>query len=95
MVNVGFIQIHLRLDGCRSLKEKRGKIKSVINQLKREYNLSIAEVDLHDHWNDFVFACAVISNDGLYNQQILNQVAQKVDTNWPNYQIMDTHIEYF
>jgi len=45
---VGFGKITLRLHDCRSLKGKRKVVKSMINQLQNNFNVSVAEVGSND-----------------------------------------------
>jgi len=45
---VGFGKIILRLHDCRSLKGKRKVVKSMINQLQNNFNVSVAEVGSND-----------------------------------------------
>jgi uncharacterized protein YlxP (DUF503 family) len=42
---LAILTIHLHLPGCASLKEKRGRIKPIMTRLRREFNLSVAEMD--------------------------------------------------
>lgn len=49
-MNVGVLQFTLRIEGCRSLKEKRSVVKSLKDRARRKFNLAIAEVDDHDVW---------------------------------------------
>ena len=46
------LTIHLHLPTCGSLKEKRGRIKPLIARLHREFNVSVAEMDLQDKWQE-------------------------------------------
>jgi len=55
--------MHFYLSACNSLKEKRGRIKPLIARLQREFNVSVAELDLQDRWQEAVIGCALISND--------------------------------
>ena len=43
---VAILTIHLHLPGCASLKEKRELIKPLMVRLRREFNISVAEMDL-------------------------------------------------
>jgi len=45
---VGTGLITLRLHDCRSLKGKRKVVKSMINRLRNNFNLSVAEVGAND-----------------------------------------------
>ena len=46
------LTIHLRLPLCTSLKDKRGRIKPLMSRLHREFNVSVAEMDLQDKWDE-------------------------------------------
>ena len=46
------LTIHLHLPACASLKEKRGRIKPLMARLRREFNVSVAEMDLQDKWTE-------------------------------------------
>ena len=71
---VGILHINLSITGCRSLKEKRSRIQPILHRLHREFNLSVAEMELQDKWNTSAIACAVISNDAVHCQQVLQHV---------------------
>ncbi len=43
---IGILSIHLRLPGCASLKEKRGRLKPLLNQLHKKFNVSVAAMNL-------------------------------------------------
>lgn len=45
---VGFGVMTFRLHECRSLKAKRGVVKSMINQIRNHFNASVAEVGVND-----------------------------------------------
>jgi uncharacterized protein YlxP (DUF503 family) len=69
------LTIHLHLPACSSLKEKRGRIKPLLARLRREFNISVAEMDLQDKWDEAIIACAVISSDAVTLQQSMQSVA--------------------
>jgi len=87
------LTIHLHLPACSSLKEKRGRIKPLMARLRREFNISVAEMDLQDQWQEAVIGCAMIGNDPAYLQQALQSVAKWVYANWENGQVIDEKIE--
>lgn len=55
--------IELRLEGCRSLKEKRGLLKGLLNRTQREFNVSLAEIGDNDRWNKALIGFATVGND--------------------------------
>jgi len=92
-MHIAVLTLHLMLPGCASLKEKRGKIKPILSRLHREFNITVAEVDLLDVWRETVIACAVASNNSIHNQQVLQQVIRFTEQHWPDFYIADQHIE--
>ena len=90
---IGTLTIHLHLPACSSLKEKRGRIKPLIARLHREFNISVAEMDLQDKWQEAVIACAIVGNDASQIQRSLQSVEKWVEANWPDGQIVDQKLE--
>lgn len=73
---IGILKLHLFLPGCASLKEKRGRIKPLIVRLQREFNLSVAEIDLQDNWKEALVACVGVCSD----LNVLQAILQKTIT---------------
>ncbi len=92
-MSIGFLTLYFLIPGCASLKEKRGRIKPVIARLRREFNLSVAEVDRQDQWQESTLACALISNDGRHTQGALQNVVNFFESNWPDLELVEQHIE--
>ena len=87
------LTIHLHLPGCASLKEKRGRIKPLMARLHREFNVSVAEMDKLDKWNEAVIVCAMVGNDHAFLQSALQTVAKWVEANWSDGDVWDSRIE--
>ena len=87
------LTIHLHLPLCASLKEKRGRIKPLISRLHREFNVSVAEMDLQDKWQEAVITCAMVNSDAVMLGQSLQTVAKWVEANWTDGDVWDTKIE--
>jgi uncharacterized protein YlxP (DUF503 family) len=87
--------IHLHLPACSSLKEKRGRIKPLISRLHREFNVSVAETDLQDTWQEAVIVCAMVGNDHAHLESALQTVARWVNGNWPNGDVIETRVEVY
>jgi hypothetical protein len=92
-MSIGFLSLHVRLDGCASLKEKRSRLKPLLNRLHREFNVSVAEIDYHDAWQDALVACVLVSNDAAHTQRSLRQVVRWIETSWPDVSLVDDHLE--
>jgi len=87
------LTIHLHIPACTSLKEKRGRIKPLISRLHREFNVSVAEMDLQDKWDEVVIVCAIVGNERGYVESALQNVTKWVEGNWTDGDVWETRIE--
>jgi len=90
---VGVLTFHLYLPGCTSLKEKRGRLKPLLARLHREFNVSVAEMDLQDKRQESIVTCALVGNEAAHLQRALQNVAGWVEKNWMDLTIVDSRIE--
>lgn len=92
-MTIGACKLDLHLHGVRSLKEKRSIIKSVIAQLKKKFNASVAEVDLHDVWQTACIGISVTSTNALHAEAMLENIAHWLERNRPDLEIVSEYIE--
>jgi len=78
---VGTLEIHLRLDGCFSLKDKRQVLRSLMDKARRDFQVSIAEVADNDLWNVATIGVACIGNDATHVESILSKALDHFDAN--------------
>ena len=90
---LGQLTIRLHLPACASLKEKRGRIKPLLARLRKEFNVSVAEMDLQDKWTETVIACAMVNSDAVVLRQSLQSVEKWVNANWTDGDVIDQKIE--
>ncbi|MBN1284856.1 MAG: DUF503 domain-containing protein [Anaerolineae bacterium] len=90
---IGVCTIELDIPGCHSLKEKRGILKPLLARLHREFNVSAAEVDLHDVWQSAAIAVAVISTANGHADRTLQRVVQWIEDNRPEVQVVAERFE--
>ena len=90
---IGILTLHLHIPGCKSLKEKRSRLKPLLSRLHKEFNISVAEMDANDVWQSAVIACAVVSNDKAQAQRTLQTVSEWVERNWQDVTIVDEEFE--
>ncbi len=76
---VGTLEMHLRIDGSYSLKDKRRVLRSLLDHAQRDFLVSIAEVADHDLWNVATIGAACVSNDSHHAQSVLQKVLDKFD----------------
>ena len=92
-MKIGVLILHIRLPGCSSLKEKRGRLKPLLTSLQRQFNLSAAEVDYQDKWQDALIACAMVNNQHDQVQRVLDKVTRWVERQWRDVDVLDDQIE--
>lgn len=90
---VGILTLHLHIPGCKSLKEKRSRLKPLLSRLHKEFNISVAEMDKNDIWQSAVIACAVVSNNKAQAQRILQKVSEWIEHNWQDVTITNEEFE--
>ena len=90
---IGLLTIHLHLPGCASLKEKRGRLKPLLNQLHKKFNVSVAEMDRQDMWQEAIIACVLVNSDAAQVQRSLQKVLKWVEGNWPDGDVINEKIE--
>lgn len=90
---LGTLTLRLHLAACSSLKEKRRRLKPLVSRLHREFNLSVAEMEFQDSWQEAVVACAMVGNERRYLESALQTVSKWVEANWPDGMVVDQIIE--
>ncbi len=90
---IGLLTIQLQLPGCKSLKEKRSRLKPLIARLHREFNISVAELDHLDSRDNATLGCALISNNHQFSESALQSIVHWLARNWPDVTLVDDHIE--
>ena len=71
---VGLGHITLRLHACRSLKEKRKIVKSMISRIRNNFNVSIAEVGSNDMHKKAEIGFALIGNEKMLINSKLDKI---------------------
>jgi hypothetical protein len=91
IVAVCTIQLHLAGNG--SLKGKRSRLKPLLARLRRDFNVSAAEVDLHDVWQSAEIALAAIGTHSGYLHGLMEKSVRLVETGPFDVQLVDYQIE--
>jgi len=71
---VGLGIITFRLHDCRSLKAKRKVVKKIVNQLRNNFNASVAEVGSNDIYQRAEIGFALVGN----NRMVVNSKLDKM-----------------
>ena len=71
---VGIGIVTFRLHDCHSLKGKRKIIKSIIQQVRNKFNVSVAEVGSNDVYQKSEIGFCLVGND----RQVMNSKIDKI-----------------
>ena len=91
---LGILTLYLSLPGCASLKEKRGRLKPLLHRLHREFNVSVAEMDRQDMWQEAVVVCGMVANERIHLEQSLQAVLRWVESRWADGTVLDNRLEF-
>lgn len=89
-VHVGLLTVQLHLPGCRSLKQKRGTLKPLLTALRKNFNVSAAEVGAHDFHQSATIACAAVSNSSRQVQPLFEKIPRWIECHRPDVQLVDS-----
>ena len=75
MATVVTISFELRIHGCRSLKEKRTVVRSIVDRLRNGLNVSVAETAFQDIHDRAELTVALVASDA----RLADSLADRVD----------------
>ena len=90
---IGLLTLELRLPANGSLKGKRSLLQPLIARIRRQFNVSVAEVEAQDIWQRAVLGVACISASAEYAHGLLQAVAQAVESWRLDVELVDYDIE--
>ncbi|NGZ05741.1 MAG: DUF503 domain-containing protein [Magnetococcales bacterium] len=79
-LHVGVLEVRLALPGVRSLKEKRGLIKGLVERIRHRFEVAGAEVEVMDRWDEAGLGFAAIGNAVAVVQGRLQKVVNFIET---------------
>ncbi|MDA8429389.1 MAG: DUF503 domain-containing protein [Geobacteraceae bacterium] len=85
------LEIHLSLPS-RSLKEKRGIVKSILGRARNRFNTACAEVDRQDNAAVAVLGFVTVSPDKIIARTVLERLEDWIYENWPDVEITGSDI---
>lgn len=90
---VGLCTVSLALPAAHSLKEKRGMLKPLLAQLRKEFNVSVAEVEEQDRWQAAGLGIAVVGSEGANLHGTLEEVVRWIERTQPHLYVANWDIE--
>ena len=71
---VGILVLELRLQGSRSLKDKRHLVRSLIERARKDFQVGIAEVGDQDLWGNATVCASCPSGSATHAEAVLGKV---------------------
>lgn len=90
---IGLCTVEFELPGARTLKDKRSVLKSMLTRLHNQFNISTAEIDLHDVVNASVIAFTAVTTDTRHANQVISNILNWIEKNYPDALIVNQEIE--
>ncbi len=91
---IGVLRIRLVLREAYSLKDKRRVLKSLKDRLSDKFNVSIAEVDHQDEWQQATLGVAMVGTDTRYVNSVLSKLVDHLRFA-PGAELVDYELEMF
>ena len=85
------LELHLSLP-CRSLKEKRGIVKSILGRARNRFNTACAEVDRQDNPGVAVLGFVTVNPIRTDARKTLEKLEEWIYENWPDVEISEADI---
>ena len=87
------LTVSLALPPVHSLKEKRGILKPLLAHVRKEFNVSVAEVEDQDRWQAAVIGVAVVGSEGANLHGLLEGVVKWIERTQPHLYVTNWEIE--
>lgn len=91
---IGFLSLEIYLPYSHSLKEKRKRLNSLKDRLKKKYNVAFAELDYLDKWQRTKIGMVTLNNKQGPIENLFNKIITDAEENIDG-QIIDHQIHYF
>jgi hypothetical protein len=75
---IGWIEFDILLGDVQSLKEKRSVIRPLLADIKRRYDVSVAEVGYHDQYRRSQVGAGLVAADRAHLVEVLDAVERFV-----------------
>ena len=90
---IGYAVLELRLHASTSLKDKRQVVRSVLERVRRRYNVSIAEVAEHDALRAAVLGVSCVGMREEQCRNAIDAVADYIYASRPDAELMPHSVE--
>lgn len=79
MLRIGVLQFTIEIPHAASLKDKRRVVKSMKDRIRRNFNVSIAEIDDLDEWTVATLGAVMAGTDVAYVNGALDKLINALE----------------
>jgi uncharacterized protein YlxP (DUF503 family) len=90
---VGVCRLTLGIPESHSLKEKRRRVRSIIERLRVRHKLSVAETGFQDTWQTAEIGISVVSGDSTIARKLIDAAIDYVETEVHDVSIIEEDID--
>ena len=90
---VGVCRLTLGIPESHSLKEKRRRIRSIVERLRVRHKLSVAETGFQDAWQTAEIGISAVSGDGTLARKLIQTAIDYVETEVHDVRIIEEDID--
>ena len=93
---IAFLTLELRIEAAQSLKDKRQVVRSLKDRLRASFNVSVAELDASNLWNQATVGVVSISDSRDYLDGLMKNVERQAMriTNNAGAEAVDSFVEF-
>ncbi|MCX7721080.1 MAG: DUF503 domain-containing protein [Dictyoglomus thermophilum] len=76
---IGVCRVIISIPESFSLKEKRKIKRSIVDKVRSKFNVSIAEVDSQEIWNELVLGISIVSTESKYIYEVMSEIIKLIE----------------
>jgi hypothetical protein len=78
-MSVGLLLLDCYISESQSLKDKRRILSSLIERLRRQFNIAVAEVEFQDQWQRARLAVVLVNTNWRMLQSSMSKLTEYID----------------
>jgi uncharacterized protein len=93
---IAFLTLDLRIEAAQSLKDKRQVVRSLKDRLRTHFNVSVAELDASNIWNQATIGVVSVSDSRDYLDGLMKNVERQATriANNAGADVADSFVEF-
>jgi len=81
------VLIDIYIPSSRSLKNKRSVVQGMLKKIRNRFNVSVAEIDGLDKWQQAVVGITIISNSAVILEKTHSDIISFIENNYSDVQV--------